>query len=99
MSDGEDQRHDGSTDELLRAAPGLVRIAGEAWWRTAGWTVGATARASSRVLRAALSGQTPADLFATTGTDARSYVRRLLGIVDPSEDAPDEPTGPSPARA
>ena len=81
MSDDE-QRH-GTADELLRAAPGLARIAGEAWWRTAEWTVETSLRTSSRVLRAALSGQAPGDLFTASGADVRDYVRRLLAIADP----------------
>src|SRR5213082_2512067 len=65
----EDDARDGSAEDLLRAAPGLVRIAGEAWWRATAWTVGASARASSRVLRAALSGEAPGDLFSTSGAE------------------------------
>ena len=83
----EDDARDGSTEDLLRATPGLVRIAGEAWWRATAWTVGTSARASSRVLRAALSGEAPGDLFSTSGAEARAQLRRLLGV----EAAGDEP--------
>jgi len=78
----EDEAREGTAEDLLRAAPGLVRIAGEAWWRTAEWTVGASLRTGSRVLRAALSGQSPGELFSTGGADARAYLRRLLDIAD-----------------
>src|SRR5213076_2097662 len=77
-----DQERNGTADDLIRAAPGLARIAGEAWWRTAEWTVGASLRTSSRVLRAALSGQSPAELFSSGGADVRAYLRRLLDIAD-----------------
>src|SRR5438874_1089962 len=77
----EDERN-GATEDLLRAAPGLARIAGEAWWRTAEWTVGASLRTGSRELRAALSGQSPAELFSTGGADVRAYLRRLLDIAE-----------------
>jgi hypothetical protein len=80
MSD--DEQRDGTAGDLLRAAPGLARIAGEAWWRTAEWTMETSLRTSSRVLRAALSGQAPGDLFSTSGADVRDYVRRLLAIAD-----------------
>jgi hypothetical protein len=87
-----DDEGNGAADELLRAAPGLARIAGEAWWRTAEWTVGASLRASSRVLRAALSGQSPAELFSTSGADVRAYLRRVLDIADPGNgEAAEEP--------
>src|SRR2546423_6179860 len=90
MSD--DEPRNGTPDDLLRAAPGLARIAGEAWWRTAEWTVDASVRSSERVLRAALSGQAPADLFSATGADVRAYVRRLLGIAEGArEDDPADP--------
>jgi hypothetical protein len=86
MSD--DEQRNGTADDLLRAAPGLARIAGDAWWRTAEWTVDASLRTTSRVVQAALSGQAPGDLFAAGGADARAYVRRLLGIAasEPGED-------------
>src|SRR5204863_4286323 len=96
----EDERN-GATEDLLRAAPGLARIAGEAWWRTAEWTVDTSLRTSSRVLRAALSGQAPGDLFSASGADVRDYVRRLLGIADPDtgeENAPEEKAQDVPAE-
>src|SRR5204862_4647295 len=99
MSD--DEQRNGTTDDLLRAAPGLARIAGEAWWRTAEWTVDTSLRTSSRVLRAALSGQAAGDLFSASGADVRDYVRRLLGIADPDtgeENAPEEKTQDVPAE-
>jgi hypothetical protein len=89
MSD--DEQRNGTADDLLRAAPGLARIAGDAWWRTAEWTVDASLRTSSRVLRSALSGQAPGDLFATGGADARAYVRRLLGIAESESGEVDGP--------
>jgi hypothetical protein len=99
MSD--DEQRNGTADDVLRAAPGLARIAGEAWWRTAEWTVDTSLRTSSRVLRAALSGQAPGDLFSASGADVRAYVRRLLGIADPEpgeEDGREERAGDAPAE-
>ncbi len=79
--------------ELLRAAPGLARIAAVAWWETARWTARASAKASSKALRAAASGMTPSELFQSTGADARTYLRRLLGIV-PGIESSDGSTEP-----
>jgi hypothetical protein len=67
---------------LVRAAPGVARIAASAGWQAAGWTAGISLRVGSRVFRAAISGQAPRDLFEAAGNDAREYLRRLLGIVD-----------------
>jgi hypothetical protein len=72
----------GTGTSLVRAAPGLARIAASAGWQAAGWTAGISLRVGSRVFRAAISGQAPRDLFETAGNDAREYLRRLLGIVD-----------------
>lgn len=67
---------------IVAALPGLARIAGAAAWRTTGWTVNAYVRVGSRVMRAAVSGESPADLFQEAGAEAREYLRRLLEIVD-----------------
>ena len=71
-----------SRTSLIRAAPGLARIAASAWWHAAGWTAGASLQVASRVLHAAVSGQSPRDLFEAAGNDTREYLRRVLGIVD-----------------
>lgn len=75
-----DPPHD---ESLLRAVPGLARIAAAAWLRTAEWTVGTTARAGSRLVRAAVSGESPAELFQSTGSEVRQSARRMLGIGEP----------------
>ena len=75
---------------LIRAAPGLVRIGVAAWWRTAEWTLGASVRVGSRVVDAAVSGESTADLLRSAGADARDYVRQVLGLSEtpPSRPAP-----------
>jgi Abortive infection alpha len=82
-----------SNGSLLQAAPGLVRIAAAAWWRTAGWTVETSVRIGSRLMEASVSGQSPAQLFQDGGAELRAYVRRVLGIVESElrEDEPPEP--------
>lgn len=72
---------------LLRAAPGLARIATSAWWNTAQWAVGTWTRASARVMRAAVTGQAPAELFRTTGAEIREQARRVLGLTEGPEGA------------
>ena len=80
---------------LIRTVPSLARIAMAAYWRGARWTVRASARAGSQVMRAAVTGQDPAELFRSTGADMRSRARRMLGIADrpPDEPAPVTPEG------
>ena len=67
---------------LLRTLPGLARIAAVASWRSARWTVKASAEAGSRVMRAAVTGQDPGELFRTTGAEVRERTRRVLGIPE-----------------
>ena len=83
--------HNGS---LIRAAPGLLRIGVAAWWRTAEWTLGASVRVGSRVVEAAVSGESTSDLLRSAGADARDYVRQVLGLSEtpPSRPAPGDET-------
>jgi hypothetical protein len=67
---------------LLRAVPGLAKIAAAAYWRSARWTVKASAEAGSRAVRAAASGQEPAELFRSTEAEIRERVRRVLGVPE-----------------
>jgi abortive infection alpha-like protein len=98
--------HEEPRDEnpsLVRALPTLVRMAGVAWWRTAEWTLDSSARAGSRVVRAAIAGESPAELLQETGADVRDYLRRLLGLVEdgsrPSEAATAESDTAAPEPA
>jgi hypothetical protein len=78
-----DPENDGS---LIRAVPGLARIAAAAYWRSARWTAKASKDATERVIRAATTGQEPAELFRTTGAEIRERSRRLLGIQERPEE-------------
>jgi hypothetical protein len=72
---------DSTTEEsLLQVAPTLVRLAAGAYWRTAQWTLETSARAGTRLLRAAVSGESTAQLLQSTGAELRAYVRRVLGV-------------------
>jgi hypothetical protein len=72
---------------LIRTVPGLARIAAAAYWRSARWTARTSAQAGERVIRAAVTGQEPGELFRSTGAEIRERTRRVLGIKD---DRPDE---------
>jgi hypothetical protein len=47
-------------------------------------------RTSSRLLRAAASGEPPAEVFREAGADVRDYMREVLGLVDEEEEHDDE---------
>jgi Abortive infection alpha len=73
-------------DDLLSSMPGLARIYASAWLHTAEWAVGSSARAGSRVVRAAVSGEGPDELLHDVSEQMRGYARRLLGFVDADGD-------------
>ncbi len=83
--------HDEDAD-LLRTVPGLAKIAAAAYWRSARWTARASAHAGSRVIRAAVTGQEPAELFRSTGAEFRERARRVLGIPDNRPDTREKMT-------
>ncbi|HYE90813.1 MAG TPA: hypothetical protein VEA38_07340 [Terriglobales bacterium] len=56
--------------DLLRLAPGLARLAGDAYLRTLSWTLTSGARAGARVARAAVRGEGIGDLLADAGPRA-----------------------------
>jgi hypothetical protein len=88
MSDGaptHDTAAAQSNGSILSAAPGVARILASAWWQTTGWTVETTLRVYGRLARAALSGESPAEVFDEFGAEVRSYLRELLGIIDPDD--------------
>jgi abortive infection alpha-like protein len=62
--------------------PGLMRITAGVWWRTAGWAAGTSLRIGSRLVRAAMSGESSTELFRNTRSEFRDYARRLLDIRD-----------------
>lgn len=76
----------GRDPNVLHTVPALARIAAAASWRSARWTVRTSTRAGSRVMRAAVTGQEPTELFRSAEADVRAGARRLLGISDSAAD-------------
>ena len=52
------------------------------WLRTAQWTAEGARSAASRVAKAAVSGESAAELLQEMGNDAREQARRVLGLID-----------------
>lgn len=75
----------GGTGSPLKAVPGLARLAAGAWLRTAQWSVETGVRSSARLLRAAASGESAAELITEVREGARSQARSLLGVTDLEE--------------
>ncbi len=74
-----DRRDDPSA---LEAAPGLVRIAAGAWWRTAEWSAQSAIRASKRVGKAALTGESPLGLLSDARDEILVAAQRALGVSE-----------------
>jgi hypothetical protein len=67
------------------AVPGLLRLGTTVAWKTAGWTVGTSIRGTRRVLQAAGSGESAADLARDVQDVARRYARELIDFADLEE--------------
>src|SRR5829696_4631988 len=81
---------DGDVD-LIRAAPVLARLAFAAWVRATGWTLQASLAASSRMVRGAANGESPATILRDVESELRDYVRQLLGIEQNGDGSGDDP--------
>src|SRR2546421_6839081 len=67
---------------VIEALRGLVRITAGAWLRTTEWALGASVRATTRVVRAAASGESGTQLLEDLGHEIRGFARDVLGIKD-----------------
>lgn len=81
-----DERPEYRPGAMIRATPGLLRIAASAWLNAAEWAATGTVKAGSRAMKAAVSGESANEMFRAVGNDARARARSLLGIVE-MEDA------------
>jgi hypothetical protein len=81
---------------LLRATPVLARLAMGASVRTAQWSVATSVRVSTRLIRAAASGESPAQLMQEAGDEVRDYARHFLGMSNGSDPLATEPAPPPP---
>ncbi len=61
-------------------APGLMRLAVGAWWRTGVWTAETTYKASKRFAQAATSGESAIDLVEDAQREMAAAARKLMGI-------------------
>ena len=81
---------------LIRAAPVLARLAAGASVRTAQWGLATSVRVSTRMVRAAAAGESPAQLMQEAGEEVRDYARHFLGMSNGSDPLEGEPAPPPP---
>lgn len=67
---------------VVDALPGLARLAADAWWRTASWSLGVSLRVGSRLARVALDPGSAAELAQEFSAGMRHYAREFLGVTD-----------------
>lgn len=65
---------------LLRAAPGLARVAAVTGWQLASWTAGAGAAATSYLVDRILSGEPATTIVTEAATELRAAAWRALGV-------------------
>jgi hypothetical protein len=81
---------------LLRATPTLLRMAAGVYVRTAQWSIATSVRVSTRMVRAAASGESPNELLQEAGTEVRDYARHFLGMANGSDPMAAEKAPPKP---
>ena len=82
------EEHERPTQQdYVDAAPTFARLAAGMWWRSAQWTLTTSVRASTRLMRAATSGESAADLVTSVGGEVRHYARRFLGVEEEAAEA------------
>jgi hypothetical protein len=77
---------------LLRTSSALAKFAASAYWRSARWTVAASAGAAARVIRAASTGQSAGELLRSTREEIVDGARRALGVEARPPATPEEGT-------
>jgi hypothetical protein len=85
----EEARNGAGGNSVVDALPGLVRITAGAWLRTTEWALAASVRATTRVVRAAASGESASDLLGDIGNEIRGFARDVLGVDDLEDRVPD----------
>src|SRR4051794_35940629 len=81
---------------LLRATPTLARLAAGAGIRTAQWGLATSVRVSTRMIRAAAAGESPAELMSEASNEVRDYMRHFLDQPNGSDPLASEPAPPPP---
>ncbi|MCW2597881.1 MAG: hypothetical protein JWP39_3769 [Jatrophihabitans sp.] len=65
---------------MLRAAPGLARVAAVSAWHIVSWSLGATAAGANYVARRAVDGEPATAILQEAATDLRNVAWRALGL-------------------
>ncbi|MCW3040354.1 MAG: hypothetical protein JWM31_2259 [Solirubrobacterales bacterium] len=80
---------DPTASSISKALPGLFRIGVGASIRTAEWSARSSLKAADRVLQAAVSGESAAELLHDIEHGVKGYAREMLGIAAVDERLPE----------
>ena len=97
MSDSNGYRRERLDVSLIRATPTLARLAAGASVRTAQWGLATSVRVTTRMVRAAAAGESPAQLMQEASEEVRDYARHFLGMSNGADPLESEPAPPPPA--
>ncbi len=73
---------------VLRAAPGVARVAAVSAWHVMSWSVGATIAGANYVAKRAVEGQPATAILQEAATDLRAVAWRALGMPTPDSALP-----------
>jgi hypothetical protein len=72
-----------TVDRVLRAAPGMVRLAARSWWHLTEWTARTTVESGRDVVAALAAGTRPSEAMREATADLRRLGRQAMGAGDP----------------
>jgi hypothetical protein len=72
---------------LMRALPGLIRVAGMSSWRILKWSLDASVGTGAHIVRAVASGEPPARVIQETAADLRMAARKALGVIEQGQES------------
>jgi hypothetical protein len=75
---------------MLKAVPGLARVATVSAWNAVNWSVHATRTSANYIAKRAVEGEPPAAIVQEAANDLRSYAVRALGLNVSAAPAPAE---------
>lgn len=71
---------------LFDGVSGLARVAATGWWRATSAVVETTVNTSSKIVKSALNGASPAQIVDETASELRSIAQRSLGFGESGSD-------------
>lgn len=74
--------------EIIKAAPGIAKVAITSSVRLAGWTANASMSGATYVVRRAVAGETATSIMSDAANDLRGLAWRALGLMGPTSNGP-----------